>query len=306
MNRVAVIDLGTNTCNLLIAEKDGSGYRILHQGKEVVKMGRGGIGKNILLPDGMERAVKALRKHQLTIRNFQTEKIYALATSAVREASNRDEFSSFIFAETGIQLDVISGEREASLIFGGVLLAFNKQPGRSLILDIGGGSTEFILCEGSEMVWKESFPLGVARIIDRFPPSDPIAESELHSITLYFEQELERLWTELEKHPVDCLIGCSGAFDTLADMIDGTDPGTKLRRRQEILSDDFLRIYKQLLASTTDDRNRMKGLENLRVEMIVPAVILIELVRQRAGINRIFQTDYALREGVLFELSEFH
>lgn len=305
MSRVAVIDLGTNTCNLLIAETSPLPARIVHQGKEVVKMGRGGIGKNLLLPDGIERAVTALLKHRETIHLFQVEKVYALATSAVREASNREDFCKQIEIETGFKLDVISGEREAALIFGGVMLAFNNNPGKALILDIGGGSNEFILCDGPRVIWKESFPLGVARIIDRFPLSDPITMAESEAIRSYFDKGLSRLWSVLAEYPVNCLIGCSGAFDTVVDMIDETVPGTKQRPQQEIYLSDFERVYKQLLASTIEERTQMKGLESLRVEMIVPAVILIELVREKAGIYRIYQTDYALREGVLHELAEF-
>jgi exopolyphosphatase/guanosine-5'-triphosphate,3'-diphosphate pyrophosphatase len=100
---------------------------------------------------------------------------------------------------------------------------------------------------------------------------------------------------------ISVLIGCSGAFDTIADLIDRTDPGTKSRTIQEIKMNDFDRIYNTLIGSTSAERSRMKGLEPIRIEMIVPSVIFIKLIIDRLNIRKIQQTDYALREGVLYE-----
>ena len=302
MNKVAVIDLGTNTCNLLIAGYDRSGYKLLYQGKEVVKMGKGGINKNIIPADGLQRAIGAIRNHQQKIKEYKLDKTIVIATSAVRDASNRETFCKTIKNETGIALDVISGEKEAELIFKGVLLAFDGKPGKSLILDIGGGSNEFILCDGDRILWKESFPLGVARIIERFPPSNPITEQEIDTIRNYYEENMGSLWEAIAGKEIDCLIGCSGAFDTVVDLIDRTEPGSKQRKQQEIGLDDFQNVYKMLIRSTTEERLAMKELERLRVEMIVPAVILIGLVMKKTGIRKMVQTDYALREGVLYDL----
>ena len=302
MNRIAVIDLGTNICNLLIAEYNGSGHKILYQGKETVQMGRGGIHKNLITTDGAQRAVQAILKHQQKIAHFDANTVIAIATSAVRDAGNRDEFCCTILSETGVPLQVISGEREAELIFKGTLLAFGDQPGHSLILDIGGGSNEFILCDEGEIRWKESFPLGVARIIELFPLSDPVTNAEIAAIRNYFEKNMGPLWAAVRGQKPDQLIGCSGAFDTIADLLDGTEPDTKLRTQQEIPLNGFQQIYEQLIRSTTAERLQMKGLEPLRMKMIISAVILIDLVLKKTGLPKIVQTGYALREGVLYEL----
>jgi len=110
------------------------------------------------------------------------------------------------------------------------------------------------------------------------------------------------LWNRTKNSGITSLIGCSGAFDTLVDLIDQTDPGTKIRIRQEVKTGDFERIYQSLIKSTTAERTKMKGLESIRIEMIVPSVIFIKLVIERLNIQKIYQTDYALREGVLYEL----
>ena len=301
IRRIAVIDLGTNTCNLLIAEYQDNTYKIIFQGKEVVKLGKSGIDKNLLTPDGLERAILAIQNHQKKIRNFQVTTVFALATSAIREAINRSWFTQEIKEKTGVELLVISGEKEADLIFKGVKLAFSKIEDHSLILDIGGGSNEFILTEKNAPIWKESFPLGMARIIEQIPPSDPITPLEISQINIYFENRLESLWNRLQNIQIPLLIGCSGAFDTVADLIDQTDAGTKSRIRQEITIVDFNRIYEKLINSTTSERMKMKGMESIRVEMIVPSVLFIKLVIDRLKIKKVVQTDYALREGVLYE-----
>ncbi len=302
MNKqIAIIDLGTNTCNLLIADYQGKNYQILFQGKEVVKLGRNGIDKNMLTEDGLERAVTAIQRHQERIANYGSPEILVFATSAIREARNRKWFQQKLEERTGINLQVISGEKEAELIFNGVKLAFREIEDDSLILDIGGGSNEFILTKGGVPVWKHSFPLGMARVVEKMPPSDPITPEEICKINTWFETGLETLWEQTSGIPISGLIGCSGAFDSLADLIDQTDPGTKTRISQEIKTDDFSRVYQMLIKSTTAERTTMKGLESIRIEMIVPAVIFIKLVTDRLKIQKIFQTDFALREGVLYE-----
>jgi exopolyphosphatase/guanosine-5'-triphosphate,3'-diphosphate pyrophosphatase len=298
---IAIIDLGTNTCNLLIAEHLGKNYRILYQGKEVVKLGKGGIDQNRLTEDGLERAIQAIQNHQKLISQVRCSAIQIVATSAIREASNGAWFQQQIKANTGLDLQIISGEKEADLIFKGVKLAFGEIRDHSLILDIGGGSNEFILTEGNKPAWKQSFPLGMARIIAQFPISDPITKQETQQIKTYSESRLDMLWDQTKNIRITSLIGCSGAFDTLVDLIDQTEPGTKIRIRQEILIPDFLRIYELLLSSTTSERTTMKGLESLRIEMIVPSVIFIKLVIERLKIQKIYQTDYAMREGIFYE-----
>jgi exopolyphosphatase/guanosine-5'-triphosphate,3'-diphosphate pyrophosphatase len=298
---IAVIDLGTNTCNLLVAEYDHTDYRILYQGKEAVKLGKKGIHKNLLTEDGLERAVQAICNHRQKISSFNASEVIVIATSAIREATNKEWFQQQIKQRTGLDLTVISGDKEAELIFKGVRLAFDSLEDHTLILDIGGGSNEFILIEGEKPAWKQSFPLGVAWVVEQMPPSDPITGNESSQISKWFDDRLSALWQRLKEVPVTTLIGCSGAFNTLTDLIDQTDAGTKTRIRQEIALSDFNRIYEMLVSSTTEQRTVMKGMESLRVEMIVPAILFIKLIVERVGIQSIHYTDFALMEGVLFD-----
>jgi len=300
-NRIAVIDLGTNTCNLLIAEFDEKNYRILFQEKEVVKLGKDRINKNELSQDALDRTITAFRKHQERILNFGTREVVIIGTSAMREASNREWFCKEVHSKTGLEISIISGQREAELIFKGVRLAFEQIENHSLILDIGGGSNEFILTENGNTVWQQSFPLGMARIIEKFPPSNPVSDYEIDQIWDYYVSNLENLWEGMKGKQISCLIGCSGAFDTIVDLIDQSDPRSKVRISQEIKISDFDEIYRRLIKSTAEERMLMNGMESIRVEMIVPSVIFIKMVLIRLNIDKIYQTDFALREGVLYE-----
>jgi exopolyphosphatase / guanosine-5'-triphosphate,3'-diphosphate pyrophosphatase len=303
--KVAVIDLGTNTCNLLIAEMDSFGYEILHQSKQLVKLGDDKIRQNEISAAATSRVMESFQTHKKIIRNYEAEKVRVVATSAVRTAENKIEFLEQVSENCGWLVRLISGEKEAEMIFEGVLLAFNEFKNPSLILDIGGGSNELILAHNKKMLWKESQPTGMARVINRFKISDPIQPVEIGLLQNYYFESHKTALEKCKAENVKTLVGCSGAFDTIADMIDQVNPGEKMRKTQEISISDFYEVFEKLIKSTREQRLLMKGMDMVRVDLIVPAVILIEHLISEIGITSITQTDYALREGVLFEMMNF-
>lgn len=302
--RVAVIDLGTNTCNLLVAEILDNNYRILHQSKQLVKLGDNKIKDNEISEEATGRALESFRQHKKIIHEFKVDRVCALATSAVRDAANKIPFLERLGEDSGWLIKVISGEKEAEMIFKGVLLAFHELENPAVILDIGGGSNELILAHKKALLWKESRPTGMARVINNFELSDPIKKEEVETLQKYFANEHKNAVDGCKDQSVEMLVGCSGAFDTIADIIDEVEPGAKQRTTQEITIDDFYKVYEMLLKSTREERLQMKGMDYVRVDLIVPAVILIETLVREIGVNKIIQTDFALREGVVFELME--
>ena len=197
---------------------------------------------------------------------------------------------------------LISGEKEAEIIFDGVLLAFNEFKNPAVILDIGGGSNELIVAHKKEMLWKESQPTGMARIINQFKISDPILPNEINALKNHFAEAHKNAFEKCKTENIKTLVGCSGAFDTIADITDLVNPGEKLRITQNISISEFYAIYHRLIKSTRAERLAMKGMDYVRVDLIVPAVILIEQLISETGITQIIQTDFSLREGVLFEM----
>lgn len=300
--RAAIIDLGTNTCNLLIAESSGVNCNILHQSKHLVRLGDGKIGDNEISSEATQRTINAFQQHKQIIDRFQPTIIRVVATSAVRTAANKIGFLESLAESSGWLVKVITGEKEAELIFKGVMLAFQELKQPSLILDIGGGSNELILANGTEIIWKESQPTGMARLINQFRLSDPISKEEIIPLQNHFNNYHRAAIENCRAENVQTLVGCSGAFDTIADMIDRVNPGEKSRRTQEITIDSFYNVCHTLLKSTREERLAMKGMDFVRVDLIVPAVILIEYLISQTGISKIVQTDFALREGVFYDL----
>lgn len=302
--RIAVIDLGTNTCNLLVAELTGGDFKILHQSKHLVKLGDDKIKENEISPEATQRTVDSFCDHKNIISEFGADRIIVIATSAVRTAENKISYLERLGEESGWLVKLVSGEREAELIFKGVLLAFQNLDNPSVILDIGGGSNELILAHNKEQLWKESQPTGMARIINAFKISDPILSAEIEILQHYFSEQHIQAIRNCREKSVETLVGCSGAFDTIADLIDGVKPGVKQRTIQDISMNDFNEVYEMLIKSTRQQRLNMKGMDDVRVDLIVPAVVLIETLISAIGIKQIIQTDFALREGVLFEIME--
>jgi len=300
--RVAIIDLGTNTCNLLVAETNNAGFTILHQSKQLVKLGDNKIRDNEISPEATSRALESFRIHNEIIQKFNVEKIKVLATSAVRTAENKIHFLETLGEHSGWIIKVISGEKEAELIFKGVLLAVGQFEKPSLILDIGGESNELISAIQQELLWKESKPTGMARVINHFQISDPIQPGEIKMLQNYFSEFHADAFKKCKSENVKTMMGCSGAFDTIADIIDSVNPGDKQRKTQNIILNDFYKVFQRLLKSTREERLLMKGMDFVRVDLIVPAVILIEQLISVIGIEKIIQTDFALREGVLYEI----
>jgi exopolyphosphatase/guanosine-5'-triphosphate,3'-diphosphate pyrophosphatase len=306
MERIAVIDLGTNTFNLLVVEVNpDKTYKQIFQNKISVKLAEGGINKGFIAPVPFERGIAAFKEHKQTIEKYGADKIRAFATSAIRGASNGKEFTDRIKTETGVEVQVISGDREAELIYYGVKLAAELKEENSLIIDIGGGSTEFIIGNKNGIVWKQSFLLGAARLLEIFHPSDPIKEAEITALENYLRKELEPLFHAVGKYPVTELIGSSGSFDSLAEMIAWkyyTPAILEGKTEYTFNLADCEAIYNIVIASGKEERLKMKGLIPMRVDMIVVSSIIVNFVIRAFHIHNMRLSTYSLKEGVLYEL----
>jgi exopolyphosphatase/guanosine-5'-triphosphate,3'-diphosphate pyrophosphatase len=300
--RVAIIDLGTNTCNLLIAEVIKPGYKILHQSKQLVRLGDAKIKNNQISQEATSRVIRSLSVQKKIIEELHVQKVYVTATSAIREAANKIEFLDNISNASGWIIKTVSGEKEADLIFKGVLLALDNLDQPAVILDIGGGSNELILAHKKEMLWKESQPTGMARVITQFALSDPLKPEEFIILKNFFEARHQAAFEQCRHHSVKTLVGCSGAFDTIADIIDQVNPGEKHRLKQKITLKDFWNVFRLITQSTHEERLKLTGMDMVRVDLIVPAMVFIGQLIEESGIEEIIQTDFALREGVLYDI----
>lgn len=300
----AILDFGTNTFNLLIAEPSGNTFRVLYSGKEAVKLGRGGIHKNTITPEAMERGLHAISRHMETIRKYGATEIRAFATSAMRNASNGKVFAGMIRERFGFDTRIISGSEEAELIYEGIMASVDVGNRTAMIMDIGGGSNEFIICNAERILWRHSFELGMARIIEQFTVSEPITPEEIRAIEDHYDRALQPLFREAATFKPTLLIGASGTFDTLAAMAAHRFGITAAEGASNVPvdPDHYRRLHQLLLTSTAEERLKMPGMEPVRVEMIVPATIFINFVFNRCGLTSIIQSQYALKEGVMARL----
>lgn len=301
--RLAVIDLGTNTFNLLVAERKER-LRVLHSEEVGVFLGRGGIEKGVIAEDAFARGLAALQALGAKAHAFGAARIAGFGTSALRNARNGQAFVEQALARTGIPITIIPGEEEAGLILDGVRQAvpFGTRP--MLVMDIGGGSIEFILATDKALMWKRSFELGVTRLRDRFAPSDPLTLEEQFRIAAHLDARLEPLWAVIDRHEPHALVGSAGSFDTLAAMM-AAERGEALTDDRTTLAFSALdldRLKEQLMPMDRDARLQVPGLPAYRVDTIALALIAIERVLIAGAIRELHWSRYALKEGAALRL----
>lgn len=302
--RVAVIDLGTNTFHLMLADVTKTSHSIFFSERIPVKIGEKGINKGEITSQAWDRALNALLEFKDIIQKNQIEKVFGTATSAIRNASNGPMLIEEIKKKTGIEIEVISGLSEAELIHLGAKEALDIGLEKSLIMDIGGGSIEFIIADRSKTYWMKSFEIGGQRLIEHFHKSDPITKKEIENLNQYFEDQLSLLFEACTIHQPRTLIGCSGTFDTLSDIYCEHQGIIRNSKESEypLPIDEFQTIYADLLQKNRDDRLKIPGMIEMRVDMIIVATILIDFILTKLSINKIRVSAFALKEGILFNV----
>ncbi len=301
--RIAIVDMGTNTFLLLIAEKNGHELKSIYQDRIATKIGKGGINGGFITDEAIDRAMAALKQFDRKAKEMGVTKAVAIGTSAIRNASNQQTLIQRIQGETIFEPRVISGEEEADLIYRGVRQAISIPASKALIIDIGGGSVEFIIADAQQAFWKRSFEIGGQRLMERFHHHDPILPEEIESIHQYVNENLMPLFEALEKWKPEVLIGVSGSFDTLSEIYckENSIPYNN-GPETPLTFEAFQSISQSLYAKTRDERMQIPGMIELRVDMIVVGCCLIECLLTHYPFNRITVSSYSLKEGVLATL----
>jgi exopolyphosphatase / guanosine-5'-triphosphate,3'-diphosphate pyrophosphatase len=299
----AIIDLGTNTFNLLIAESCSDlTFRKIFNTKIPVKLGEGAINSGYIADIPFQRGISALQQYQQYIEDYKVEQTYAFATSAIRTASNGLEFVTKAKKITGISISIINGDEEAELIYYGNRMAVKMSDSISLIMDIGGGSTEFILANKDTIFWKQSYLLGAARLLDKFKLSDPVTLNEIDKFNDYLKIELKSLFHAAKKHKPIELIGSSGAFDSVVEIINGefeTGAINDIDTEYALHLQHYNFISDLIKKSTLSKRYSIKGLIHMRVDMIVISILLIDFILKELNLTKVKVSTFSLKEGVI-------
>jgi exopolyphosphatase / guanosine-5'-triphosphate,3'-diphosphate pyrophosphatase len=299
----AIIDLGTNTFHLFIAEVKNGVVREYFKLQVPVKIGRGGINEGFITDEAYQRGITTILEFRKYLDQFQISEAVAFATSAIRNAKNGNQFVADVKRKCNIDIITIDGDTEAAYIYKGVVNSFKMPNDNVLVMDIGGGSVEFIIGRREEILWKQSFEIGAARLIELFHSGNPITREETDALNEFLDQKLSDLETAVEEFHPTTLIGSAGSFETLVDIVikDLTViPVSLSKNAYEIRREDFDVFVEIMTTSTAEQRALLRGMTNFRVEMITVAALLMKYVVSRFNIKRIIASDYSLKEGVLF------
>lgn len=297
--KLAVIDCGTNTFHLLVVDMQaGQRFVQVFKQRQYVRLGQEGLDHIGAAP--FQRGVDCITVFKEKMEELGVEHYRAFGTEALRRADNGQEFVEAVKASSGVEIQLITGGEEARLIHLGVKQAVPFFEGKTLIMDIGGGSVEFIIASEDEVFWAQSFPIGVQVLFSRFQKNDPILPDEIAAIHDYFDEILTPLHAALRRHETPLLTGASGSFEVVEDM---------LKREREhplhaiISLEEFYPIHEKILSANLDQRMNMPGLPPERVELIAVAFVLMDYVIKKAGIRQIVTSAYAMKEGMLLEMA---
>ena len=305
--RVAGIDIGTLTCRLLVAavspEAEGPVHTIRSE-RKILRLGEGVDRTGRLKPEAMSRVIKTIREWKTIIESHGVERYTAVATSAVREAGNREEFLDRVRRETGIAVEVIDGAEEARRTFLGIRSGLPSDVREILGLDIGGGSTEFIASRQGRPLKMTSIDMGVVRLTERVLQGDPPRVAEIHKAETLIRDLTRRARREIGDLTDLTLVGTAGTITSLAAIAQGLPTYDPARIQHYVLELPVIqRIERNVFGKTQSDRVGMPGLEAGREGVIATGALILRCVMEELNAARCVVSEYGLREGVLVHLA---
>jgi exopolyphosphatase/guanosine-5'-triphosphate,3'-diphosphate pyrophosphatase len=308
MPRYASIDIGTQTIRLLIADSDSSGKIIpVYRDRSIIRLGEGMAEKVCLQKSPMERAASCIKKFVKLAHQYNAQQILAAATSCVREAQNGKDFLEAVYRETGVVVRLLSGHEEAGLSLRGVQSVFHDNYGRSLIVDIGGGSTELILTHGTTVEVMESLPLGVVHLSEKYFHNDPPSPKELSDLTNDITFALTtncNTYNNMHIKGINNLrlIGTAGTVTTLAAMnLKMTEYDIEKINGCLLTQGELEHIYDTIILISSNIRINYPGLEPGREVVIIAGTKILLSIMDLFGLRDITVSDAGLLEGILLE-----
>lgn len=304
VKRIAAIDLGTNSFHAVIVDvyPDGSFYTV-DKLKEMVLLAEKGFGENLSEP-AIERGLQALNKIKLLCDHQKAEKILAYATSAIREAENGGVFIQRAIDEIGIKINAIPGRLEAELIGLAVQHAIqmpSKEQAPALIMDIGGGSVEYIIADKERFYFLTSKKIGVARMTASFVDHDPISKKEIQKLEDFYRQNLTDVAQAFATHRASTLIGSSGTMENIGLMIaykNKRNPALSVNEL-DFTAKEFFEFYDNTIGMNAGERSKLQGLDEKRIALLPAGLVLVNYMLKKFGIKEVKISSQALREGII-------
>lgn len=293
----AVIDMGTNSFNLLVYEKI-AGKRIdIASGKIFVNIGEGGINKKQLTQDAINRAYKAIEEFVQICDEYSvpSNKIVAFGTSALRDAGNARELLNKLENNLGVRVKLIDGIQEAEIVFAAVNEIHPFSEKSSCIMDIGGGSTEFTLVNNGQIQQKYTFDIGLSRIIQKYKLEDPLSKDNIDSLNAFLEGETHAVFNNIN---VEEFIGVGGSFETYYHMINKTFD-YEYTQTYLLPRDKLMKVLDELIYSTQVERNQNDWIVDFRKSMINVAALKTKWALEQMNAKSCCFSPASLKEGVI-------
>lgn len=306
--RLAAIDIGTNSFHLIIVEVDTNTgkFNILGREKEIVRLGSGSSDMKHLHEDAMLRGIETLKKFK-GLADSAGAKVRAIATSAVREAVNQNDFIKRVNESTGIKVEIASGVEEARYIYLGVLQALPVFNSRILLVDIGGGSTEFLIGHKKEIAYDNSLKLGAIRLTQRFFQDKEIETKQVKACRQFISGYMSPVTRESAKYKYEIAVGSSGTIMNLANIISfkrGGNAETRLNNFSFTKDELFEAVDEILEAKTEKQRLKIPGLDADRADIITAGALILEQIFKELKVKEMIVSEYALREGIILDTIE--
>ncbi|ORT58472.1 Ppx/GppA phosphatase family protein [Streptomyces sp. CB03238] len=305
MTRVAAIDCGTNSIRLLVADVDPASGEVtdLDRRMTIVRLGQGVDRTGRLAPEALERTFAACREYAAVIKEYGAERLRFVATSASRDAENRDDFVRGVMDILGVEPEVISGDQEAEFSFTGATKELKDAgAGEYLVVDIGGGSTEFVVGDLHARAAR-SVDIGCVRLTERHVRSDPPSEAEVAAIRADVEAALDLAEETVPLRDAETLVGLAGSVTTVAAIALGlAEYDSAAIHRSRIRYEQVAEVTARLVASSHDERSAIPVMHPGRVDVIVSGALVLLAVMERIGAREVVVSEHDILDGIALSL----
>ena len=297
MTRRAIIDIGTNTAHLLVGEIADGKLQVLTKKRHYTFLGEDGLEH--ISEGAIQRLRLALVDFDIIIKKWQCKNVHIIATEGLRRANNRADIISIFDEIYRWNHTIISGHQEAEYIYRGTSQSWQESDTPTLVVDIGGGSVEFILSDKGKIIYQRSHPIGISRLYDNFHQIDPILVEDIHRMYDHLDEELIHLWTAIQgMSDAPTLIGCAGTFEVLLQEKDQMDEKVVSKK---VPTTKLLSLLSSVIHKTIDERKIVSDLPPERANYIVVALLLMNYIVKQLSATTIVVSKYALKEGAILD-----
>ena len=304
--KIGTIDIGTNSMRLLIADYKNNKIENRKKYINITRIGQGVDDKGYITEEALERNLNALKEFADKCIEEKCEKVYCMGTSALRDSKNGQDFVNRAKELTNIDVKIICGEEESNLGFMGVLEgAGGDKSNYILVLDIGGGSTEFIVGNEDGIKFCKSENVGALRMTEKFITTDPISDEEFNKMSDFIEKTISSTLDKIKGMHVSKLVGIGGAITSLSAMNQQLEVYSMEKVHNSVVTKkDLEKILQNLKKMTLSDKKTIKGLQPKRADIITAGVVILDIIMEKLEINEIIVSEYDNLEGLMCQIAK--